>query len=103
MSYAAKTLTLNVGRALDLTQHSIFTQAVQRADSEAVRLVVDLKETEEIRDSGLAMLLMLKDRSDKTGAAIDIVNCKPTMKFLLQKRGFSDGFRFINRSSNLVS
>ena len=89
------TYTVNVGHALDLTQSSIFTRAVRRVECEDIHLVIDLKDTEEVRDSGLAMLLMLEQHNANTDEVIDIVNCSPTIKFMLQSHGILKGFRIL--------
>lgn len=59
-------LTLNVGQTLDISLYRAFCDAIDFAKVQhnsfiIEAFVIDLKETIQIRDSGIALLMMLKN------------------------------------------
>lgn len=77
-------ITINVGEDLDLRLRDTFLQAVAWAQrSVARRIIVDLGKTRRIFDSGLAMLMLLNDRSWRLSSRVRIINCRPELKHRL--------------------
>jgi len=86
--------TIETGEALDLRSCSVFLRACKLAEQSDPSVVeVNLGNTRVIRDSGLAMLLMLRDRIDRTGGCVKLLNCRPEIQTRLAGRPISAGFQ----------
>ena len=74
-------VTIRVGQDLDLRLCNIFLKAAAHAQRLAAsRIVVDLRQTRRIYDSGLAMLMVLHDRAWYLTEKIRITNCSPEIR-----------------------
>jgi len=72
---------IRVGRNLDLRLCDIFLKAAAQAQRLAAsRIVVDLRQTRRLYDSGLAMLMLLHDRAWYLTEKIRITNCRPEIR-----------------------
>ena len=75
------TITIKVGTSLDLSLHDLFMQAIMHAQSSIRnRIVVDLDNTHQIFDSGLALLMQLDIRSWRKSCKVLIINCNPNLE-----------------------
>jgi anti-anti-sigma regulatory factor len=83
---AGAEIIINVGEDLDLRLSDTFLQAVSCAQRDVTsRIVVDLSKTRRIFDSGLAMLMLLNDRTWRLSGKIRIINCRPELKHRLSR------------------
>jgi len=72
---------IRVGRDLDLRLCNVFLKAAAQAQRLAAsRIVVDLRQTRRLYDSGLAMLMALHDRTWYLNEKIRIINCSPEIR-----------------------
>lgn len=89
-------ITISVGEDLDLRLRDLFMQAVVCAQRDvASRIVVDLRKTSRIFDSGLAMLMLLNDRAWRLSGKIRIINCRPELKHRLMRNLLTDNFNLV--------
>jgi len=89
-------IIINVGEDLDLRLRDTFLRAVGCAQMDvAGRIVVDLSKTRRIFDSGLAMLMMLDDRTWRLSGKIRIINCSPELKQRLARSLLPDRFNLV--------
>ena len=74
-------LTVHVDERLDCSAHSYLSDACDMAfDTKPERILIDLGKTRRIADSGLAMLMMFKDRLGFFKNRILLVNCRPELR-----------------------
>jgi anti-anti-sigma regulatory factor len=81
MTPAGRVITIDVDENLDLSLHSLFVRACELAaasDSDAIE--VNVANIRHVRDSGLAMLMMLRDRARRRGDRVKLVNCGPELR-----------------------
>lgn len=71
-----KVIIIETDETLDLTSNGVFLDASRLAEHPDISSIeVDLAKTLTIRDSGLAMLLMLRKLTDSNRNRIRLVNC----------------------------
>ena len=91
-------ITIKVGDDLDLRLHDLFLEALEQAQHDAgSRIVVDLSNTRRIVDSGLALLMLLDERSWRLACKVRVENCRPELQHRLG-HGLPHGM--FNLSSN---
>jgi anti-anti-sigma factor len=74
-------IKVDVDENLDVSVHSLFVQACEAAaGSGAAEIAVNMRKARHVRDSGLAMLLMLRERAGRLGDTVRLVNCSPAFK-----------------------
>ncbi|MDX1697740.1 MAG: hypothetical protein R3308_05600 [Thiohalobacterales bacterium] len=79
-----KTLLIRADRTLDCKIHSLFSDAALVARYPWInRIEIDLRKTRIIRDSGLSMLSMLRNKSGMQKRQIRLVNCRPEIRIRL--------------------
>lgn len=89
-----KVVTIEVDERLDCSVHSAFNRACRLAEATKTRnIVVDLKKTRRIADSGLAMLMMLRNRLGRVKNRVLLVNCRPEFRKSLSMIQFPAQFR----------
>jgi anti-anti-sigma regulatory factor len=94
----ADTINIRTGKSLDLRALSMVTRVCNLVKHPQIRyVVIDLKNTRHIRDSGLAMLMLLRQRIGKMVRHITIVNCRPELKERLSVRSLTTAFQFAKR------
>ena len=87
-------ITIEIDENLDLTSHGVFSDASRLAGHADVRSIeVDLGKTRTVRDSGLAMLLMLSKLTDHNRNPIRLINCRPEISNRLTASGEATRFR----------
>ena len=95
---------IHVGRNLDLRLCDIFLKAAAQAQRLAAsRMVVDLRQTRRLYDSGLAMLMLLHDRAWYLTEKIRITNCRPEIRDRLTDDLFPRLFNLADGSYNKAS
>ena len=76
-----RVILIEADERLDLSAHSVFVQACKLAEHpNLLAIIVNLGKTRDILDSGLAMLLMLRDRADHISKRIKLFNCTPEIR-----------------------
>jgi anti-anti-sigma regulatory factor len=89
------TINIRTGESLDLSACDVVTRVCNLARYPQIHFVViDLGNTKHIRDSGLAMLLLLGQRARKLVRRITIVNCRPEVKNRLLVSSLTKAFKF---------
>ena len=90
------TIHIRTGESLDLSACNVITRVCNLASYRQVRFVViDLGNTSNIRDSGLAMLILLRQRIGKMVRQITIINCRPEVKSRLLVSSLTTDFHFV--------
>lgn len=76
-----RVILIEADERLDLSAHSVFVQACKLAEyPNLLTIIVNLGKTRDILDSGLAMLLMLRDRAGHISKRIKLFNCTPEIR-----------------------
>jgi anti-anti-sigma regulatory factor len=82
-----KGITIETSEDLDPRSHSVFMHAYKLAKHLNLnRIEVDLGKTQTIRDSGLAILLLLSKRINGESISIKLINCSPEIRSQLRPR-----------------
>ena len=77
-------ISIETDKNLDLTSNGVFVHASRLAKHGNVKSIeVNLGKTRPIRDSGLAMLLMLRELTEAQRNRIRLVNCSPDIRDVL--------------------
>ena len=80
-SSEGRVILIETDQRLDLSVHGVFVQACRLAEYPDLRgIEVNLGKTRQILDSGLAMLLMLRDRVGHFARYIKLYNCSPEIR-----------------------
>ncbi|NOU50693.1 STAS domain-containing protein [Pseudoalteromonas sp. JBTF-M23] len=87
-----KTLTIQIRGKFDFNLVQSFRQAYADIDPETEKVVVDLRETDYMDSSALGMLLNMKKTLAETIDTIQIANCRPQLKKILQISRFDKKF-----------
>ncbi len=87
-------ITIETSEDLDLRSHSVFIHACNLAKHLDLKAIeVDLRKTQTIRDSGLAMLLMMRKRIEWESDSIKLVNCSPEIRSQLSSSNVGTHFQ----------
>jgi anti-anti-sigma regulatory factor len=90
----SKDLLVRPGKRLDISACKRFIDGARLLRSGAVdRVVIDLGMTRQLRDSGLALLLMLDDQVGPQPGRIVLVNCAPAMLRRMEETGIGARFQ----------
>jgi anti-anti-sigma regulatory factor len=79
---AGKVIAIRLDESLDVRVHRLFVKACElaAADGSRASIEVNCAETRTVRDSGLAMLMMLRETTGRRGVSMQLVNCSPQLK-----------------------
>jgi ABC-type transporter Mla MlaB component len=80
-------LTIRIHGPLDLMLTSALKGCCQDSSSSYRRYIIDLQNVSIVRDSGLALLLMLKRLTGRTGATLNVINGTKSLKSRCIKLG----------------
>jgi hypothetical protein len=95
-SGTCRTLKIWACENLDIRLHSAFTNAALVAGYSLVDdIEVDLKNTRIIRDSGLALLMMLRRKSGRQCERIRLVNCPQDLQARLSRDKLGNQFQIV--------
>lgn len=76
-----RVITIETDEELDLKSHGVFVDACRLAGHPDQSYIdVNLGKTRNIRGSGMAMLLMLRELTGWEGSRIRLVNCSPEIR-----------------------
>jgi ABC-type transporter Mla MlaB component len=73
-------LTIKINGPLDLMLTSALNGCCQNSGSRYQRFIIDLQNVSIVRDSGLALLLMLQHLTSRTGATLNVINGTKSLK-----------------------
>lgn len=91
-----RVILIEADERLDLSAHSVFVQACNLAEHPNLLVImVNLGRTRDILDSGLAMLLMLRDRAGHISKRIKLFNCAPEIRNRLLESPVMTGFQIV--------
>ena len=82
-------LTIRINGPLDLMLTSELRGCCQDSGSKYRRYIIDLQNVSIVRDSGLALLLMLNRLTSRTGATLNVVNGSTSLKSRCIKLGIT--------------
>lgn len=95
-SGTCRTLKIWACENLDLRLHSAFTNAALVAGYSLVDdIEIDLAHTRTIRDSGLALLMMLRRKSGRQCERIRLVNCPAELQARLSRDNLVGQFQIV--------
>jgi len=78
-------IAIEIHESLDLSVHSRFVEVCERAARPGpMAIAVNLGRTRSVRDSGFAMLMMLRRCAGRLRERIWLVNCSPEIRCRLQ-------------------
>ncbi|WP_419149525.1 STAS domain-containing protein [Pseudoalteromonas 'SMAR'] len=87
-----KTLTIQIRGKFDFNLVQSFRQAYADIGNNTDKVVVDLRETDYMDSSALGMLLNMKKTLGTSVSSIQISNCRPQLKKILQISRFDKKF-----------
>ncbi len=91
-----RVVLIETDKRLDLSVHGVFVQACKLAEYPNLRgIEVNLGKTRLILDSGLAMLLMMRDHMSQFGRYIKLYNCSPEIRNRLLKSRVMTAFQIV--------
>ena len=91
-----RVITIETDKVLDLTSHNVFVDACRLADCPDCNSIdVNLIKTRNIRASGVAMLLMLRQLTDCSCNRIRLLNCPPNVRNYLMKSKLGQQFQLV--------
>lgn len=85
-------LTIQIKGKFDFNLVQCFRQAYADLDATVKRVVIDLRETDYMDSSALGMLLNMKKNLTDRVESIQISNCQPQLKKILQISRFDKKF-----------
>jgi hypothetical protein len=89
-------ISIETDKELDLKSHSVFVDACRLAEHpEHSRIDVDLMRTRNIRGSGVAMLLMLRELTGWDSSRIRLLNCTAEIRNQLMKSTVGQQFQMV--------
>ena len=84
-------VTIKLPREFDFRSHREFRKTHEDYDSSA-DYILDFSLTEHIDSSALGMLLLMREELGNDDAKVKIVNCRPSIKKLLEMASFHQLF-----------
>jgi hypothetical protein len=89
-----RVIRIEADERLDLSVHGVFVHACKLAEYPNLRAIeVNLVKTRHILDSGLAMLMMLRERAGHLDNCIKLFNCSPEIRNRLLESRVLTGFQ----------
>ena len=86
------TLTIQIKGKFDFNLVQSFRQAYAQMSEKIVKVIIDLRETVYMDSSALGMLLNMKKTIDSQVETIEISNCQPQLRKILQISRFDKKF-----------
>ncbi|ATC93975.1 STAS domain-containing protein [Pseudoalteromonas tunicata] len=92
LSPDGKLFTIQIKGKFDFNLVQAFRTAYSEVGNETPKVVVDLRETDYMDSSALGMLLNMKKFLGESVTSIQIANCRPQIKKILQISRFDKKF-----------
>jgi len=86
------TLTIQIKGKFDFNLVQSFRRAYAQMSEKTVKVIIDLRETVYMDSSALGMLLNMKKTIDNQVKTIEISNCQPQLRKILQISRFDKKF-----------
>ncbi|AQQ01829.1 MULTISPECIES: STAS domain-containing protein [Pseudoalteromonas] len=86
------TLTIQIKGKFDFNLVQSFRQAYAQINESIIKVVIDLRETEYMDSSALGMLLNMRKTIESQVSTIQISNCQPQLRKILQISRFDKKF-----------
>lgn len=91
-----RTLRIWVCESLDIRLHTAFSNAALVANYTLIDdIEIDLRDTHIVRDSGLALLLMLRRIAGRQCGHIKLLNCPADLQSRLSRNNLAGQFRIV--------
>lgn len=87
-----KLFTIQIKGKFDFNLVQAFRSAYSEIGDKSPKVIIDLRETEYMDSSALGMLLNMKKSLGDSVSSIQIANCKPQIKKILQISRFDKKF-----------
>lgn len=87
-----RTRTLRIDGKFDFKLHRCFRELYEQAPPEIDRYVIDLARTDYMDSSALGMLLLLREHVGGERQCVQIVNCRPEIRRILEIANFDKLF-----------
>ncbi len=96
ISSTGRTMRICASKYLDLQEHATFSNAAIIASYALVDdIEIDLQKTRIVRDSGLALLLMLYRRAKLKNSRIKLLNCPKELQNRLFRNNIAGHFQIV--------
>ena len=92
LSVDESTLTIQIKGKFDFNLVQSFRQAYAQIEPKTNKVIIDLRETDYMDSSALGMLLNMKKTIESQVRTIEISNCQPQLKKILQISRFDKKF-----------
>lgn len=90
----SKEIYIRVTGKFDFDSHEDFHKAIQAAStSNYSKYTVDLGSVEDLDSSALGMLLLLRETAGGENSNVEIINCRPGIREILNIANFQQMFR----------
>ncbi|MBB1447675.1 STAS domain-containing protein [Pseudoalteromonas sp. SG41-6] len=89
------TLTIQIKGKFDFNLVQSFRQAYAQINESIIKVVIDLRETEYMDSSALGMLLNMRKTIESQVSTIQISNCQPQLRKILQISRFDKKYDII--------
>lgn len=86
------TRVMRIDGKFDFKMHRRFRELYEQAPPEITRYVIDLARTEYMDSSALGMLLLLREHVAGDRLRVQIVNCRPEIRKILEIANFDKLF-----------
>ncbi len=92
LSVDESTVTIQIKGKVDFNLVQSFRQAYAQIEPKTNKVIIDLRETDYMDSSALGMLLNMKKTIESQVQTIEISNCQPQLKKILQISRFDKKF-----------
>ncbi len=93
ISEDGREITIYIKGRFDFNSHQEFRQHCESVKHPGVKYVIDMSGAEYMDSSALGMLLLLREQAGNDNANIDIVQCRPEIRQILEIAHFNQLFR----------
>ncbi len=83
-----KRLSIRVQGRFDFAQQRVFRETYRDVQDQGVEYVVDLSGASYIDSAALGMLLLLREHAEEHGGRVQIQNCNPDVRRVLEIANF---------------
>lgn len=93
VSEDGKCLTISITGRFDISTYKDFSEVYKEHLESTAKWVMDMRDVEYLDSSALGMMLMLRERAGGDTAVIDIANCSPGVRKILDTAQFDKLFK----------
>jgi ABC-type transporter Mla MlaB component len=92
LSENGRDVVIRVTGRFDFSALEDLNHAFEQSQATSATYIVDMSKAEDVRDSGLALLLMIRERL--ANAVIKVINCRPEALRILRQFALPREFQF---------